>query len=147
MSEFPRYELLAPFYAPNDTLFPEGFELEFDGTPNEFMRPLNEAARKKMAEYMPSVDKRPLDVQLHAAREAEKNKPVAVIPHPVVVTDRKAPHMPNPAHNPRAALVGEAKAPDDSGGLKKRGRPKKMFGSVIQESHGEARSSLGGYSE
>lgn len=52
----PRYRLLQPFFAPDDTLYPEDTELAFDGTPNEFMEPLNAAAEAKLTEYLQMLD-------------------------------------------------------------------------------------------
>lgn len=52
----PRYKLLKEFFAPDDTLYPEGTRLDFDGIPNEWMEPLNEPARKNMQAYLEHLD-------------------------------------------------------------------------------------------
>lgn len=49
--EAPRYKLNEPGYY-DDNLFPEGSEIEFVGTPNFSMVPLNEPAKKAMEEYI-----------------------------------------------------------------------------------------------
>lgn len=51
----PRYELIQPFFGPDHVLYPEGVELKYDGTPNEWMRPLNGAAHEKYEQYMRSL--------------------------------------------------------------------------------------------
>ena len=54
--ERPRYRLTAPFFAPNDTLYPEGTTITWLDTPNEFMVPLNEAANSKMRDWLDFLD-------------------------------------------------------------------------------------------
>lgn len=49
--EAPRYKLNEPGYY-DDNLFPEGSEIEFIGTPNFSMVPLNEPARRAMEEFI-----------------------------------------------------------------------------------------------
>lgn len=55
----PHYRLLRPFFA-DDTFFEEGMELYFDGTPNEWMEPLNEAAKKKSQIYLAFINSLPV---------------------------------------------------------------------------------------
>lgn len=52
----PIYELLKDCYMEDDTLHPEGEQIAYTGTPNEFMEPLNEAARLKMRTYLDYLD-------------------------------------------------------------------------------------------
>jgi hypothetical protein len=62
--EFPRYRLTAPFFGPDLQLYDEGFEIEFDGVPNEQMQPLNDAARAKYEAFirgMPNGATEPLE--------------------------------------------------------------------------------------
>jgi len=55
--EHPRYKLLAPFNAENDTLYPEGTVITYLGEPNEHMQPLNGAAEDRMADFLRKLDK------------------------------------------------------------------------------------------
>ena len=55
MSELPRYELLAPYFAQDHSLYDEGSVLTYDGIPNEMMRPLNEPAKVAYTNYMRSI--------------------------------------------------------------------------------------------
>lgn len=79
----PRYRLLKPFYC-DDTYIQEGVEIEFIGTPNEFMEPLNEPAREKLNAFLeknggftPRIEdityarmlERPKEISLPQARE------------------------------------------------------------------------------
>ena len=57
--DLPHYRLLKPFYA-DDTFFEEGMELYFDGTPNEWMEPLNESAKKKSQVYLAFINSLPV---------------------------------------------------------------------------------------
>lgn len=43
--QIPRYMLLAPFFAENNTLYAADMEIEYLGPPNEHMYPLNDAAK------------------------------------------------------------------------------------------------------
>lgn len=54
----PAYRILAVsgFYGPDDTLYPEGSEIYYEGEPNEEMEPLNEPARVKLVEYLEKLD-------------------------------------------------------------------------------------------
>lgn len=143
-TEIPLYRLDAPFYAEDDTLYEEGTEFRYNGVPNEYMTPLNEPARLRLEAYLPSIDRKPLDVQLAEAKAREMAKPVAVIPQPAMGGhDRTAPLMPDPKLRPKAAasLVVDAKEP--VAGVQR--GAKKQFGSVIVERHGGADTG-GGYS-
>lgn len=55
MAEKPLYRLIKALYA-DDTYFGEGTEIYFDGTPNENMEPLNDAAREKMQDYIKALE-------------------------------------------------------------------------------------------
>ncbi len=50
--EVPKYRLNEPVYLEDDTLHDEGEELEYLGTPNLAMVPLNDSARAKMQDYI-----------------------------------------------------------------------------------------------
>lgn len=50
------------FFCPAGYLIEEGEAFEFDGTPNEDMEPLNEAARKKLHAYLKVLDAEALKV-------------------------------------------------------------------------------------
>ena len=56
--ERPAYRVLdvAGFFGDDDTLYPEGSEVVFDGEPCIEMEPLNEAARQKMIELYNKLD-------------------------------------------------------------------------------------------
>ena len=54
--DLPQYRLLKAFFGPDHCLWPEDAELEFDGTPNEWMEPLNEMARKRMMQFQNEMD-------------------------------------------------------------------------------------------
>lgn len=144
-TEMPLYRLLEAFYAENDSLYEAGTEIRYEGVPNEYMQPLNEPARLRLADYLPTIDRRPRDEQIADARERERTRPISVIPQPTRGGhDLSAPLMPDPHRRPKpsASLVGDAKAPE-AGDPRK---TKKVFGSVIVERGGEAQS-RGGYSE
>lgn len=53
--ETPQYRLVKPFYA-DDTYFPEGTIIEFDGTPNEQMEPLNASAMERSRAYIEKLN-------------------------------------------------------------------------------------------
>lgn len=55
VQDMPRYELVQAFFAPDHVLYQEGSILNFDGTPNEWMRPLNAAAERAYENYMRSL--------------------------------------------------------------------------------------------
>ena len=57
-SDTPLYRQCNPhgFFADDDTLYPEGSTFYWLDTPNEFMEPLNEAARRKMSDYLDHLD-------------------------------------------------------------------------------------------
>ena len=50
--EVPKYRLNVPFFGPDDTKYPEGSEIEYLGTPNMEMVPLNNAARARIEDYI-----------------------------------------------------------------------------------------------
>jgi hypothetical protein len=52
--EVPRYILEQPLYA-DDVLWEIGTEIEFSGIPNEWMTPLNDSAKIKIADYLESI--------------------------------------------------------------------------------------------
>lgn len=54
----PVYRVLNPngFFGPNDHLFKEDEEIVYDGTPNEELEPLNEAAKQKMVAFIENLD-------------------------------------------------------------------------------------------
>ncbi len=52
----PIYKLIAPCYLEDDTLHATDEEIAYLGTPNEFMAPMNEAAQKKMGEFLGYLD-------------------------------------------------------------------------------------------
>ena len=52
----PIYQLLTKCYLEDDTLHPEGEEIAYLGTPNEWMAPLNEPARIKVQELVQRLD-------------------------------------------------------------------------------------------
>ena len=63
MSQFPNisqdtpiYQLLAPAFLDNDTWYPEGMEIAYEGPPNEHMAPMNEAARVRMQAMLDHLD-------------------------------------------------------------------------------------------
>lgn len=53
--ETPRYRLVKPFYV-DDMYIEEGRVIDFDGTPNDQMEPMNEPARVKMEAYIKSLN-------------------------------------------------------------------------------------------
>lgn len=57
-SDVPAYEQLNPqgFFADDCTLYPEGEVLVWDGTPNEYMKPLNAPARERMEAFLKELD-------------------------------------------------------------------------------------------
>lgn len=57
--EQPRYLILNTpgFFAEDDTLYPQGTEIVYLGTPNEHMQPLNEPARAKVKENEEFLDR------------------------------------------------------------------------------------------
>ena len=54
-AQTPKYRLLAPFFAENDTFYAADMEIDYLGPPNEHMLPLNEAgqvAKKEQEDYL-----------------------------------------------------------------------------------------------
>jgi hypothetical protein len=117
----PKYLLLAPFFAENDTFYAADQEIEYLGPPNEHMYPLNEAgfeAKREQEEYLdacwavkckaegrPAI---PRPKELADQIEAERNMLRA--DRGVVTAPEPAPTRPdlakNPIRNPNAARVG-----------------------------------------
>lgn len=54
-SETPLYRLTAPFFGPDNVLYDEGAEIEFDGCPNAEMQPLNDSAGDKYEKFIRSL--------------------------------------------------------------------------------------------
>lgn len=145
-AEVPVYQLNEPFFAEDNVLYPPDTEFRYNGCPNRHMMPLNEAARQRLADYLPSIDQRPLKTQLADAEARERARPVPVIPTPDArVASRNAPPMPNPRRDgagPAADLVVGATLPKQG---VQRG-PKKQQGTVILERDGAMVSGGGGSS-
>ena len=57
VGQCPKYKLNAPVYLEDDVYHEEGEEIEYLGTPNMDMVPLNDAATTKMREYMDYLTK------------------------------------------------------------------------------------------
>lgn len=71
--ELPRYRLIKPLYA-DDTFFDEETILDYDGTPNEFMQPLNDAARAQMRAFIDSLTEIDEDTGFTPGLEAQIDK-------------------------------------------------------------------------
>ena len=71
--DVPRYKLLQPFYA-DDVLWGEDEVIEFSGTPNEAMEPLNKPARRKHREFLESINGGTPDLA-DAVNEAMMDRP------------------------------------------------------------------------
>lgn len=56
--ETPVYELLAEHFMDNDTLYPAGSQIAYEGPPSEHMAPLNEAARVRMQAMLDELDEK-----------------------------------------------------------------------------------------
>lgn len=52
------YRVLDPagFFSDNDSLYPEGEEIYFDGEPNEQLEPLNQVAKDRLIAYLNKLD-------------------------------------------------------------------------------------------
>lgn len=122
-SENPKYQLLAPFFAEDNTFYPEGKEIEYLGPPNEHMYPLNnagKAAKREQEEYLDAcwavklkVEGKPLiprPKEMADQIEAERNALRAQTG--VVTTDDLPPSRPDMAQggvrrDPRAGRIGK----------------------------------------
>jgi len=120
----PRYRLLKPFYV-DDNYIEEGVVIEFAGTPNEAMEPLNEPALEKMKAYLATLEggrtPRPEDV-FYVAMANRPKEPQVTIPHAV----KDVPQMGNLRPNePQQARVLDLPATPV--------RTKKVLGTVVVE--------------
>lgn len=78
--ELPRYKLIAPLYA-DDRIIPEGAIIAFDGTPNEGMEPQNEAAFRRMAEFVATLGPAGKTPPVEEVMErAMRNRPREAVP-------------------------------------------------------------------
>lgn len=85
--EAPVYELASPYFSPDDVFYPEGAQFE-DITgriiPNEAMIPMNEPARKRVAEWINSQPGKartpPLELIMQAAMELRPKEGAAEMP-------------------------------------------------------------------
>lgn len=52
------YRVLDPngFFSDDDTLYAEGSEIYFDGTPNDQLEPLNQLAKDRLVKYLEDLD-------------------------------------------------------------------------------------------
>lgn len=50
--EVPKYRIQSPVFLENDTLYEEGDVIDYLGTPNQEMMPLNDAAQARMKDYI-----------------------------------------------------------------------------------------------
>jgi len=68
--ERPAYRVLdvAGFFGDDDTLYPEGSEIFFDGEPSVEMEPLNEAARVKMIALLEKLEEKGREAAEKAGR-------------------------------------------------------------------------------
>lgn len=99
----PRYRLTKPLYVNDDGLYiAEDEIIEYDGTPNEFMQPENEAAVKKLTEWYQSKGGITPDLG-EIKQRAYENRPREPIPDIKVVSGGLA----------KPALMGDMK-PDGS---------------------------------
>lgn len=73
------YRVLDPagFYSDNDSLYPEGDEIYFDGEPNEQLEPLNELAKTRIHTYLEKLD------ALAKAAAEKLNRPYAGRPRTI----------------------------------------------------------------
>ncbi len=125
-TETPRYELLQPWYAPGDHYIVEGTEVEYAGTPNESMRPLNKAAEDKLRAYLGGRPRTPRveDVVYESVLKRPKETAEDVVLPGVV---RNVPQMGNmkPSAAPDEVKIVAAPSPGP--------RVKKLMGTVIKE--------------
>jgi hypothetical protein len=71
--ELPRYRLIKPLFA-DDTYFDEESIIDYDGVPNEFMQPLNDAARAQMRAFIDSLTEIDDDTGFTPGLEAQIDK-------------------------------------------------------------------------
>lgn len=115
--DIPRYRLLRPFYAEDDTLYPTDAELSYTGVPNEDMEPLNEAARQAMIPMLQGIKKMTLGDQVQKAHESLHARDRAAAEPQVIFpkSDKTVPIMPNHV----------------TPGKRQRGRPKKVIDAKV----------------
>lgn len=132
----PRYLLLKPFYI-DDNYIAEGVEIEFTGTPNEQMEPLNDSAKDRMAEFLKlngGLTPRIEDIvyQRMSDRPREVTMPHAQKDTPMM-GGMTANHTQATPPEPKATIVNVPK-PDV--------RVKKLMGTIVQESSDQGNSSI-----
>lgn len=108
----PRYRLTAPLYA-DDTLFPEGTEIEFAGPPNEYMEPLNPEAEAKLTAYLQGLE----EGRVASGRISRRLEDIVF---QEMANRPKEDHSPSqivmPKYNPDVAAMGNM---TKNGGMKK----------------------------
>lgn len=160
----PQYRLLKPFYGPNDHYYDpeEGEEvIEWTGTPNEAMEPLNGPARVRMLEWLetlPGGGDLPIDLIMEAAMKmrpvhGQDDAPLADFAGNVMreairlrnAREGKAPvihelAMPHKVENVPVMGGGKTNRKPISEVIgavpqppKPRGRPKRVFGAGVTE--------------
>ncbi len=120
-SAAPRYELLKPLYA-DDVLWGEGEIIEYDGTPNEAMVPLNQAAEDRMRAFLDSLPggrTRPIE---EIVADAMRNRPqFAAGPQAAPGSQR-----PMPTKETAVPQMSNVQEP----GARQRGRPQKAVNHI-----------------
>lgn len=97
--EQPRYRILNTpgFFAEDDTLYVQGMEIVYLGTPNEHMQPLNDAARAKVKENEDYLDR--------CYREKSELRGRLAGPRPRELSDASAEDMADARDHARARTV------------------------------------------
>lgn len=132
--EKPRYRLIQPLYA-GDQYISEGTEIEFTGTPNEFMECLNKAAEERMTKYLKTLEggrtPRVEDV-MYKAISTRPRDAAGELTLPHAVTD--VPQMGNMTERPSPVKIIETPVAPT--------RVKKLMGTVVQEDTNHGANSL-----
>jgi hypothetical protein len=133
--ELPKYRVLNEqgFYA-DDNLFAEGTEVFYEGIPNQQLEPLNEAAEKKMGEFLVAL--RAGSKQLSAAAgipikdQAILNEDNAMrlarIVSPQAASRVNVPIMSAPLKRQTVSVVGAKEVPEQLVGKRGPGRPRSV---------------------